>query len=126
MLLGPSSRCILACGLQARTNRVLHKTIAIALKVFWTIVDFAARYAYLDRSLRILTLAGQDPDTKEGNFEHPIIQDVLNSSLFKNRRSHGVIYRQAFTSKLPLVTIALILTAVCTKYIYIYIFCIIE
>jgi hypothetical protein len=118
MLLGPLSRCILACSLQARANHILCKTIAIALKVFWTIAIFAARYAYLDPSLWILTLAGQNPDAEEGDFEHPIIQDILNSLLFKNRRSHGMIYRQAFTSKLPLVTIALILTAVCTNYIY--------
>jgi hypothetical protein len=119
MLLDHLSRYILVYSLQTRTNHILHKTITVMSNIFWTIAAFVVRYAYLDHSLWILTSAGQNPDIKEGEFEHPIIQDVLNNLLFKNWRSHGVVHRQKFTSKLPLVTFTLILTAVCTNYIYI-------
>jgi hypothetical protein len=51
-------------------------------------------------------------DAEEGDFKHPITQDILNTSLFKNCHSHGVVNHQLFMSKLLLVTLVLILTAV--------------
>ncbi|EIN11499.1 hypothetical protein PUNSTDRAFT_131664 [Punctularia strigosozonata HHB-11173 SS5] len=54
----------------------------------------------------------ENPEAEEGEFEHPVIQDVLNSTLFKDRLSPGVIHQQYFTPELPLTTLALILTAI--------------
>jgi hypothetical protein len=47
-----------------------------------------------------------------GEFEHPVIQAIVNGAWFRDTNAHGVKYAQYFGSHLPLPTLALVLTSV--------------
>jgi hypothetical protein len=54
-----------------------------------------------------------DNDKRKGVYQHPIIQTVLNETLFPDTSALGVQFKEYFPDdKLPIPTLALILTAV--------------
>ncbi|KDQ52227.1 hypothetical protein JAAARDRAFT_138972, partial [Jaapia argillacea MUCL 33604] len=59
-----------------------------------------------------LAFAFEDPATRYGMYQHPIIQQLINTMWFQDPHDKGLIYHRYFKRRIPLVTIALILTAV--------------
>jgi len=57
----------------------------------------------------------QDPATRTGIYEHPIIQELLNITLFANKQDEGIVYAVYFQRGIASVTISLILTIVRTS-----------
>jgi hypothetical protein len=58
-----------------------------------------------------------DGDKRKGVYQHPIIQTVLNETLFPDTSGLGVQFKEYFLDeKLPIPTLALILTAVSGLY----------
>ena len=57
----------------------------------------------------------QDPATRTGIYEHPIIQELLNITLFANKQDEGIVYTVYFQRGIASVTISLILTIVRTS-----------
>lgn len=54
----------------------------------------------------------QDPKARTGIYESPIIQEIINITWFANKSDEGIEYGAYFQNGIPLVTIALVLTAV--------------
>ncbi|TFK45611.1 hypothetical protein OE88DRAFT_1649146 [Heliocybe sulcata] len=53
----------------------------------------------------------KDPDTQSGQFQHPIIEEIVHSVWFNNRNGLGCLYQQAF-SPIPSSTLALVVAAI--------------
>ncbi|EPQ50927.1 hypothetical protein GLOTRDRAFT_49931 [Gloeophyllum trabeum ATCC 11539] len=58
------------------------------------------------------TFIYQNPDTRYRMYEHEIIQTLINATWFRKKNDTGVRYAEYFKRGIPLVTIALVLTAV--------------
>ncbi|KZT21733.1 hypothetical protein NEOLEDRAFT_1072839 [Neolentinus lepideus HHB14362 ss-1] len=49
---------------------------------------------------------------RTGLYQHPIIQALINEMWFANKNDEGVIHGEYFTPRIPLVTIAMVVTAI--------------
>lgn len=54
----------------------------------------------------------EDPKARLGIYESPVIQEVINVTWFANKSDEGIEYSSYFKDGIPLVTIALVLTAI--------------
>lgn len=53
----------------------------------------------------------QVPETREGRFQHPFIQQIIHAVWFSHRNALGCLYQERF-NPIPHATVALVLTSV--------------
>ncbi|KAJ3547081.1 hypothetical protein NMY22_g1794 [Coprinellus aureogranulatus] len=68
----------------------------------------------LSRRCTACRMSPRDPENRKGIFQHPSLQAIINQAWFKNSKDDGPSYPAQFSQdgKLPLVTIALVYTAI--------------
>jgi hypothetical protein len=54
----------------------------------------------------------KDTANRTGDFEHPVIQAIVNGAWFRDSNAHGIKFSRYFTSHLPLPALAFVLTSV--------------
>jgi hypothetical protein len=54
----------------------------------------------------------EDTASCTGDFEHPVIQAIVNGAWFRDLNAHGIKFSRYFTSHLPLPALAFVLTSV--------------
>ncbi|EPQ49844.1 hypothetical protein GLOTRDRAFT_51519 [Gloeophyllum trabeum ATCC 11539] len=58
------------------------------------------------------TFVFKDPVGRTGLYQHPIIQALINEMWFANKKDEGIVHSEFFSPRIPLVTIAMVLTAI--------------
>jgi len=62
--------------------------------------------------LHRVAFAYEDPEARRGVYENPVIQRITNEMWFANQKDEGVAFPRYFSPRLPLTTLALILTVI--------------
>jgi len=54
----------------------------------------------------------ENPTTRSGIYENPVLQRIINEMWFANQKDEGVVYSGYFSPRLSLITLALVLTVI--------------